>query len=72
MSLGFWVMKYTPMPFERMSFTTCSIFSMSAFGAPLKRRWASSKKKTIFGFSGSPTSGICSKSSLSMKSMKVE
>ena len=71
-SEGDWVMKYTPTPFERMSFTTCSILSTRAVGAPLNSRWASSKKNTSLGFSGSPTSGSVSNSSLSSHSMKVE
>ena len=56
-SEGDWVMKYTPTPFERMSFITCSILSTRAVGAPLNSRWASSKKNTSLGFSRSPTSG---------------
>jgi len=63
MSAGFWVMKYTPTPFERIKRTTCSIFSSKALGASLKSRCASSKKKAIFGLSRSPTSGKISKSS---------
>lgn len=62
-SNGFWLIKYTPTPLERISRTTCSIFSYKACGASLNRRWASSKKNTSLGFSGSPTSGSCSKSS---------
>ena len=71
-SSGFWVTKYTPTPLERIRRTTCSIFSISALGASLNSRWASSKKNTIFGLSGSPTSGSCSNSSDSIHSRKVE
>ena len=35
-------------------------------------RWASSKKNTSFGFSGSPVSGSCSNSSASIQSRNVE
>jgi hypothetical protein len=42
---------------ERIRRTTCSIFSVSAAGALVKSRCASSKKKTSLGLSGSPTSG---------------
>ncbi len=63
MSDGFCVMKKTPTPLERMSRTTCSIFCTRIFGASVKRRCASSKKKIILGFSRSPTSGSVSKSS---------
>ena len=71
MSSGFWVTKYTPTPLERISRTTCSILVSSALGASLKRRCASSKKKTSLGFSGSPTSGRCSKSSASIQRRNV-
>ena len=71
MSSGFWVTKYTPTPLERISRTTCSIFSSSAFGASLNSRCASSKKNTSFGLSRSPTSGRCSNSSDSSHSRKV-
>ena len=42
-----------------------------ASGVSLNSRWASSKKKTRRGFSGSPTSGICSNSSDSSHSRKA-
>ncbi|MNU73311.1 hypothetical protein D3C71_627900 [compost metagenome] len=45
--------------------------STSALGASLNSRWASSKKKASFGFSGSPISGSCSNSSDSIHSRKV-
>ena len=56
-SEGFWVTKYTPTPLERISLMTCSILATSAFGVSLNRKCASSQKKTILGFSRSPTSG---------------
>ena len=71
-SSGFCVTKNTPTPFERISRTTCSIFSCSAFGASANSRWASSKKNTSFGFSGSPISGSRSYSSESSHSSSVE
>ena len=71
MSRGFWVMKKMLTPLERISFTTCSIFSSRALETPLNSRWASSKKKTIRGFSVSPTSGSTSNSSESIHSRKV-
>ena len=71
MSFGFWVIKYIPTPLERISFTTCSTFDKSALGAWSKSMWASSKKKTIFGFSQSPISGSVSKSSEIIQSIKV-
>ena len=43
----------------------------SAAGASVKSRCASSKKKTSFGLSGSPTSGRCSNSSDSIHSRNV-
>ena len=55
-----------------MSRTTCSILSSSGLGASLKSRCASSKKNTSFGFSRSPTSGRCSKSSASIHNRNVE
>ena len=49
-SVGAWVTKKTPTPLERMRRTVCSIWSRSASEASSKRRCASSKKKTSFGF----------------------
>jgi len=71
-SSGFCVTKNTPTPLERMRRTTCSIFSSSGFGASVNKRCASSKKKTSFGLSGSPTSGSRSYSSDSSHSSSVE
>ncbi len=71
MSDGLCEMKYMPTPFERISFTTCSIFCTSTFGASLNKRCASSKKNTISGFSASPRSGSFSNSSLIKNSMNV-
>ena len=71
MSLGDWVMKYTPTPLERMSLTTCTILLRSSFGMSLKSRWASSKKKTNLGLSASPTSGSFSKRSESIHSRNI-
>ena len=45
MSVGAWVAKYTPTPFERMRRTVRSTCSISASDASSKRRCASSKKK---------------------------
>jgi len=70
-SSGFWVTKYTPTPLLRTSRTTSSMRSVSAAGASLKSRWASSKKNTSLGFSRSPTSGSSSNSSLSIQSRKA-
>ena len=64
-------MKKMLTPLERISFTTCSIFSSSALETPLNSRCASSKKNTIRGFSGSPTSGSTSNSSESIHSRKL-
>ena len=72
MSLGDWVMKYTPTPLERMSFTTCTILSVSSSERLSNRRCASSKKNTNLGLSRSPTSGRVSKSSLSIQSKNIE
>ena len=71
MSDGDCVTKYTPTPLERMSFTTCTIFCTSAFGASENSRCASSKKNIMRGFSRSPTSGSRSNSSVSIQSRKV-
>ncbi len=57
------VTKYTPTPFDRIRRATCSTLSINAFGASSNNKCASSKKKTSFGLSGSPTSGKVSKSS---------
>ena len=70
-SAGFWVTKYTPTPLERISRTTCSIFSTSASGASLKSRCASSKKNTSLGLSRSPASGRFSNSSASSHKSSV-
>ena len=48
---------------DLISLTICSIFCTRDLGASEKSMWASSKKKTSFGFSGSPTSGRRSNSS---------
>ena len=56
-SVGLWVTKKTPTPFERISRTVWAIWSRNAFEASLKSRCASSKKKTSLGLSTSPTSG---------------
>jgi hypothetical protein len=56
---------------ERISRTTCSIFSATDFSMSENNRCASSKKKTSFGFSGSPTSGKRSNSSASIQSRNV-
>ena len=69
--MGFCVTKYTPTPFDRIRRTTCSILSVSALGASSNNKCASSKKKTITGLSGSPTSGNVSNSSESSHSRKV-
>ena len=69
--MGFWVTKYTPTPFERISRTTSSMRSSSTLGASLNSRCASSKKKANLGFSGSPISGRRSYKSLSIHSKKV-
>src|SRR5574343_1357960 len=71
MSSGFCVTKYTPTPFERTRRTTSSMRSTSTLGASLNSRWASSKKNTSLGFSGSPISGNCSNSSDNIHSRKV-
>jgi hypothetical protein len=52
--------------------TTCSTRWRSADGASSKSRCASSKKKTSFGLSRSPTSGRFSKSSDRSQSRKLE
>ena len=57
---------------ERISFTTCSILASNALGAVSNKRWASSKKNTILGFSRSPASGSVSNSSDIIHSRKVE
>ena len=46
-------------------------FPADASGASLNSKWASSKKKTSFGFSGSPTSGRRSNSSDNNQSKNV-
>ena len=56
-SVGSWVMKNTPTPFERIRRTVRATASRNAFEAPSNSRWASSKKKTSTGFSGSPDLG---------------
>ncbi|MDT4874231.1 hypothetical protein FQZ97_1095190 [compost metagenome] len=71
MSSGFCVTKYTPTPLDRTRRTTSSMRSISTFGASLNSRWASSKKNTSLGFSGSPISGRVSNSSESIHSKKV-
>ncbi len=65
-------MKNTPTPFERIRRTVRATASRKASEASSKSRWASSKKKTRTGFSGSPTSGSSSKSSASTHMRKVE
>ena len=60
-SSGFWVTKYTPTPFERIRRTTCSICLVNAGGISSNNRCASSKNRTNFGLSRSPTSGKVSK-----------
>ena len=45
-SFGVWVTKKTPMPFERIRRTVCTVDSTNALLAPSKRRCASSRKKT--------------------------
>ena len=70
-SVGLCVTKNTPTPFERISRTTCSTLSISAFGASSNSRCASSKNSTSFGRSRSPTSGSSSNSSESSQSRKV-
>ena len=64
---AFWSRGVMPTPFERISRTTCWTASSSGFGASVKRRCASSKKKTSFGLSRSPTSGSVSNSSDSIQ-----
>ena len=71
-SIGFWVMKKTPTPLDRIRRTVCSIRSIRALGQSLNSRWASSKKNTIRGSSLSPVSGRSSYSSPSIHSRKVE
>ena len=71
-SLGDCVTKKTPMPLERMSRTVCSIACRNALLASLKSRCASSKKKTSFGLSTSPSSGRSWKRSASSHMRKVE
>ncbi len=56
-SLGVWVTKKMPTPFERMSRTVWVIEARKSFDASRNNRWASSKKKTSLGLSRSPTSG---------------
>ncbi len=56
-SVGLWVTKKTPTPFDRISRTVWAIWSRNAFDASWNSRCASSKKKTSFGLSASPTSG---------------
>ena len=64
-------MKKIPTPFERISLTVCSILSSNCLGALLNSKCASSKKKTIFGLSKSPTSGNFSSNSSNIHSKKV-
>ena len=71
-SVGDWVMKTMPTPLERMSRTVRTTASRNAFEAPENSRCASSKKNTMVGLSGSPTSGRVSKSSASSHMRKVE
>ncbi len=71
-SLGDCVTKKTPMPFERMSRTVCSMACRNALLASLKSRCASSKKKTSFGLSRSPSSGRSWKRSASIHMRNVE
>ena len=56
-------MKKTPTPFDRIKRTVWVTDSRKAFVVSSNRRCASSKKKTSFGFSRSPTSGSASNSS---------
>ena len=56
-SFGVWVTKKMPTPFDLISRTVWVIWSMKALEASLNSRCASSKKKTSFGRSVSPTSG---------------
>ena len=56
-SLGVWVTKNTPTPFERISRTVRAMASRNASLASSNSRCASSKKNTSLGFSTSPTSG---------------
>jgi hypothetical protein len=72
MSVGCWVQKKTPTPFERISLTVCSMRSRNAFEASENSRCASSKKNTSLGFSMSPASGSSSNSSASSHMRNVE
>ena len=71
-SVGLCVTKKTPTPLERISRTVCAIWSRNALDASLNSRCASSKKKTSFGLSRSPTSGRSWKRSASSHIRNVE
>ena len=51
-------MKYKPIPRDLINLTTWTICFKRYVGILLNNKCASSKKKTIFGLSKSPTSGI--------------
>ncbi len=72
MSVGSWVQKNTPTPFDRISLTVCSTCSRKALDASANSRCASSKKNTSLGLSTSPTSGSCVYRSASNHIRKVE
>ncbi|MPN13024.1 hypothetical protein SDC9_160344 [bioreactor metagenome] len=71
-SAGFWVMKNTPTPLERIRRMVSWILSSNSLGQSSNSRCASSKKNTICGRSSSPRSGSSSYSSPSIHSMKAE
>ena len=72
MSVGLCVMKYNPIPLERINRTICSIFLWNVGFISSNNRCASSKKNTNFGFSRSPTSGIDSNISVNIHKRNVE